>query len=117
MVLIKILMNLFISVKCGPFPCVVCKTTVESSRPVTKAQAAQLGVKEEDISDASRVCSTCWCKTLRTKCPLLSCSTASSKSKKLRHLPAKWKDLSPAMKETVSNELRKFYCFRSEVFL
>ena len=85
----------------------VCKTTVESSRPVTKAQATQLGVKEDDITENSRVCSTCWCKTLRTKCPLLSCSSAS-KSKKLRHLPAKWKELSVGLKEVLSNELRKY---------
>lgn len=92
-------------VKCGPHPCIVCKSTVESSRAVPKERAGQLGLKEEDLDDNSRVCNTCWCKTLRSKCPLLSCST-SSKGKKLRHLPLKWKDLAPPTKDALINELQ-----------
>jgi len=78
---------------------------VDRSRPINKANAVQLGVREDDILADSRVCQTCWCKTLKTKCQLLSCSTPG-KNKKLRHLPAKWKELSPGLKETLSNELQ-----------
>ena len=61
------------------------------------------------MTESSRVCNTCWCKTLRTKharCPLLSCST-SSKVKKLRHLPGKWVELSAHTRDILSSELRK----------
>ena len=97
-------------VKCGPHPCVVCKMTVESSRAVPKERAGQLGLKEEEVTENSRVCNNCWCKTLRSKCPLLSCSTAG-KGKKLRHLPHKWKELSQATKDNLIAELRKFILF------
>ena len=55
-----------------------------------------------------RVCNSCWCKTLRSRCPLLSCST-SNKGKKLRHLPLKWKELPAQTKDILINELRKFF--------
>uniref|UniRef100_T1JIR2 SANT domain-containing protein n=1 Tax=Strigamia maritima TaxID=126957 RepID=T1JIR2_STRMM len=48
----------------GPHPCAVCKTMLEhfgQSRPVTKGNCAQYGLREEDVTDESRVCSSCRC--------------------------------------------------------
>lgn len=84
----------------------VCKSTVESSRAVPKERAGQLGLVQEELDESSRVCNNCWCKTLARKCPLLSCST-SSKGKKLRHMPTKWKELPANTKETLAAEMRK----------
>merc|ERR1719195_1406209 len=55
------------AVKSGPHPCVMCKQIVEQSRAVSKAQAAQLGLKEEEITGEVRVCNKCWCNTLKKK--------------------------------------------------
>ena len=96
--------------KTGPHPCVVCKTVVDTSRPAQKVHAAQLGMKEEELTGDARVCNTCWCKTLKKKhsavCPVPTCTSNKVRSRgKLRHLPKKWGDLDKASKETVMNEL------------
>ena len=98
------------SVKSGPHPCVICKQIVDTSRAITKAQATQLGLKEEDIKDdSSRVCNKCWCSTLKKKhvCPVESCTSNKGRNRaKLRHLPSKWADLDSKSKEVIMAEFQ-----------
>jgi len=98
------------AVKTGPHPCVVCKAVVESSRPVQKVHAAQLGLREEELAAGdARVCTNCWCKTLKKKhaavCPVAACVKGRNRGK-LRSLPPKWNDLDKQNKDTIINELQ-----------
>ena len=97
------------SVKSGPHPCVICKQIVEQSRAVSKAQASQLGLKEEDVgSEGCRVCNKCWCNTLKKKhiCPVPSCTSSKRGNRaKLRHLPSKWGELDTKSRDTISQEM------------
>ena len=106
----RILIVHIFSVKSGPHPCVICKQIVEQSRAVSKAQAAQLGLKEEDVgSEGCRVCNKCWCNTLKKKhiCPVPSCTSSKGRNRaKLRHLPSKWADLDARSKETIMEEMQ-----------
>ncbi|XP_050443089.1 uncharacterized protein LOC126847091 isoform X3 [Adelges cooleyi] len=81
--------------------CAVCKAeNVACPRTLNPSDAAQYGVKPEDIKPGARVCNTCRCKVVRSQnrrviyCPLPSCPTVQSNSrrpvKRLRPLPAKW---------------------------
>ena len=105
----RILIVHIFSVKSGPHPCVICKQIVEQSRAVSKAQAAQLGLKEEDVgSEGCRVCNKCWCNTLKKKhiCPVPSCTSSKRGNRaKLRHLPSKWGELDTKSRDTISQEM------------
>lgn len=81
--------------------CAVCKAeNVACPRTLNPSDAAQYGIKPEDITPGARVCNTCRCKVVRSQnrrviyCPLPSCPTVQSTSrrpvKRLRPLPAKW---------------------------
>lgn len=81
--------------------CAVCKAeNVACPRTLNPSDAAQYGVKPEDIIPGARVCNTCRCKVVRSQnrrviyCPLPSCPTVQSNNrrpvKRLRPLPAKW---------------------------
>lgn len=98
------------AVRSGPHPCVMCKQIVEQSRAVSKAQASQLGLKEEDFSGEVRVCNKCWCNTLKKKhiCPVPSCTSSKGgrNRAKLRHLPSKWAELDSRNKETIMAEMQ-----------
>ena len=95
--------------KSGPHPCVSCKQIVETSRAVSKAQASQLGLCEEDVGEEGRVCNKCWCQTLKKKhiCQVPSCTSSKRPNRgKLRHLPSKWYDLDTRSKEIIMKELQ-----------
>ena len=88
----------------------MCKQIVEQSRAVSKAQAATLGLKEDELTGEVRVCSKCWCNTLKKKhiCPVgLGCSSSKGRNRaKLRHLPGKWAELDSRSKETIMTEMQ-----------
>ena len=97
--------------KSGPHPCVICKQIVDQSRAVSKSQASQLGLKEEDVGNGGevRVCNKCWCTSLKRKhiCPIPTCTSSKGRNRaKLRHLPSKWNDLDGKSKETIMSELQ-----------
>lgn len=102
----------------GIHTCAVCQSTVEGgnqSRPLSRSQASQYGIKEEQVLPGARVCNTCRCKAVRGRyvtCPLPGCpnlNNANTKNrvKRLRALPAKWLDLPPEIREPVVKEFRK----------
>lgn len=104
----------------GPHPCAICQTMVEAgnqSRPLSRSQASQYGLREEQVPQGARVCNTCRCKSVRgryTTCPLPGCpnlNSASSKTrvKRLRALPPKWNDLPPEIRDPIIQEFRKFF--------
>ena len=95
--------------KSGPHPCVSCKQIVETSRAVSKGQAGQLGLCEDDVGEEGRVCNKCWCQTLKKKhiCQVPSCTSSKRPNRgKLRHLPSKWYDLDSRSKEIIMKELQ-----------
>ena len=102
-----------IAVKSGPHQCNVCKSTVESSRPVsTKNLAFLLNLSESDIGTETRVCNPCFMKAQRKKgnssCPIPVCTSTKGRMKgRLRHMPNKLKDLPKEARETINNEFRK----------
>lgn len=94
--------------------CAVCKAeNVACPRTLNPSDAAQYGVKPEDITPGARVCNTCRCKVVRSQnrrviyCPLPSCPTVQSNSrrpvKRLRPLPAKWN----TAQDIIASEFRK----------
>ena len=111
------------SVKTGPHTCSVCKTTVDKSRLVNQKSLAQiLGLREDEIGGGSgnggsdspppRVCNPCYVKAQKKKhghCPMPTCTSTRGRNKgRLRHMPAKWIDLSKDIQEMIANELRMF---------
>lgn len=94
--------------------CAVCKAeNVACPRTLNPSDAAQYGVKPEDIIPGARVCNTCRCKVVRSQnrrviyCPLPSCPTVQSNNrrpvKRLRPLPAKWN----TAQDIIASEFRK----------
>jgi len=97
------------AVKSGPHPCVICNQICEQTRAVSRAQASQLGLKEEELTGEARVCSKCWCNTLKKKhiCPVPLCTSSKGRNRaKLRHLPGKWQDLDAKSKGIIMGELQ-----------
>lgn len=101
----------------GPHTCTVCQNMVEGgghSRALSRSQASQYGLREDQIAPGARVCNTCRCKAVRgryTACPLPGCpnlNNASSKTrvKRLRALPPKWFDLPPEIRDPVMQEFQ-----------
>lgn len=101
--------------------CAVCKAeNVACPRTLNPSDAAQYGVKPEDILPGARVCNTCRCKVVRSQnrrviyCPLPSCPTVQTNNrrpvKRLRPLPAKWN----TAQDIIASEFRKlivYHCF------
>ena len=110
----------------GPHLCAVCQTTIETgtqSRPLSRSQASQYGLREDQIHIGARVCNTCRSKTGRgryTSCPLPACPNSNNNSnagtkqrvKRLRALPPKWNDLPTEIRESIIQEFRKLLFFK-----
>ena len=100
--------------KSAPHQCNVCKSLVETSRPITtKTFASLLGLSDSDVGSDSRVCNPCFMKAQRKKgnnnCPIPTCNSARGKVKgRLRHMPNKLSGLSRDARDTINNEFRKF---------
>ena len=104
------------TVKSGPHSCILCKATVDKSRPVNKSLALLYGLRDEDIGsgpDSPRVCNPCYIKAQRKKhghCPIPTCTSTKGRNKgRLRHMPGKWTDMPKDIREAIANELRKYY--------
>ena len=99
--------------KSAPHQCNVCKSLVETSRPITtKTFASLLGLSDSDVGSDSRVCNPCFMKAQRKKgnnnCPIPTCNSARGKVKgRLRHMPNKLSGLSRDARDTINNEFRK----------
>ncbi|EEB13721.1 hypothetical protein Phum_PHUM254210 [Pediculus humanus corporis] len=98
--------------KGGSHPCVVCKATIETfthSRPLPQTHASEYGLAESDIPPGGRVCNTCRCKAVRsrcTTCPLPTCPNSKGRIKRLRALPSKWSELSAEVKDPIIAEFQ-----------
>lgn len=96
--------------KSAPHQCNVCKSLVETSRPITtKTFASLLGLSDSDVGSDSRVCNPCFMKAQRKKgnnnCPIPTCNSARGKVKgRLRHMPNKLSGLSRDARDTINNE-------------
>ncbi|XP_053376289.1 nuclear receptor corepressor 1-like isoform X2 [Mercenaria mercenaria] len=96
----------------GVHPCAICKTQLEHyglSRPLTTKNCELYGIIQSDLTPEMRVCSNCWCKSVRrryTQCPVPSCKTPKRKVKRLRPLPTKWADLTAELKEPIMKDLQ-----------
>lgn len=95
----------------------VCKSVIETfthSRPLPRSQAPEYGLSENDIPSGGRVCNTCRCKAVRsrcTTCPMPTCPNAKGRVKRLRALPSKWSELPSEVKDPIIAEFRKFFYF------
>ncbi|KAK6640723.1 hypothetical protein RUM44_012420 [Polyplax serrata] len=98
--------------KGGSHPCVVCKAIIETfthSRPLPRSHASEYGLSEDDIPPGGRVCNTCRCKAVRsrcTTCPIPTCPNAKGRVKRLRGLPSKWSELSAELKDPIIAEFQ-----------
>ncbi|XP_034945061.1 uncharacterized protein Smr isoform X3 [Chelonus insularis] len=101
----------------GPHSCAICQSVVEGgshSRALSRSQAFQYGLREEQVQPGARVCNTCRCKAVRgryTACPLPGCpnvNNANSKTrvKRLRALPPKWLELPPEIWDSAVQEFQ-----------
>ncbi|XP_028174693.1 flocculation protein FLO11-like [Ostrinia furnacalis] len=86
--------------------CAVCGAP-NATRTVSRARAAHYGLQEE--AAGARVCEPCHCRCVRsryTRCPVPTCPGPRVRAKRLRHLPPRWHDLSPALKRPLLEELQ-----------
>ncbi|XP_023222534.1 nuclear receptor corepressor 1-like [Centruroides sculpturatus] len=93
----------------GVHPCAVCKIELENfgqSRPLTKSNCDQYGIKENELTTETRVCSSCRFKSVRRRCPIPTCKTPKRKVKRLRPLPSKWSEVSAEVREPIIAELQ-----------
>lgn len=93
----------------GVHPCAVCKIELENfgqSRPLTKSNCDQYGIKENELTAETRVCSSCRFKSVRRRCPIPTCKTPKRKVKRLRPLPSKWSEVTVDVKESIIAELQ-----------
>ncbi|XP_011313369.1 nuclear receptor corepressor 1 isoform X2 [Fopius arisanus] len=101
----------------GPHACAICQNVVEGgsqSRALSRSQASQYGLREDQVQPGARVCNTCRCKAVRgryTACPLPGCpnvNNANNKTrvKRLRALPPKWMELPPEIRDPVIQEFQ-----------
>jgi hypothetical protein len=82
------------------------------SRPISRSQAAQFGLNENDIQSGDRVCTNCRCKSVRkrykaTQCPIPTCPAKRARIKRLRSLPAKWTEIPEDRREAIIAKYRK----------
>ncbi|XP_063982207.1 nuclear receptor corepressor 2 isoform X2 [Diachasmimorpha longicaudata] len=101
----------------GPHACAICQNVVEGgnqSRALSRSQASQYGLREDQVQSGARVCNTCRCKAVRgryTACPLPGCpnvNNANNKTrvKRLRALPPKWMELPSEIRDPVIQEFQ-----------
>ncbi|XP_066149114.1 uncharacterized protein Smr [Euwallacea fornicatus] len=92
--------------------CAVCNSQLGPqlhSRPLQPSQAAQYGLREDQVAPNSRVCNTCRCKCVRsryTHCPLSTCPNARGRVKRLRSFPYRLQDLPPDVRDPILVEFR-----------
>ena len=106
---------LFADKPVGTQPCILCKQQVDGvtqSRLLPRSQAAQYGLREDEVPAGARVCTPCRCKAVRSRyvhCPLPSCPNAKGRVKRVRPFPAKWAELSAEQRDPIVAEFRE-YC-------
>ncbi|KAL1502524.1 hypothetical protein ABEB36_007656 [Hypothenemus hampei] len=92
--------------------CAVCNAQLGPqlhSRPLQPSQAAQYGLREDQVPNNSRVCNTCRCKSVRsryTHCPIPTCPNARGRVKRLRSFPYRLQDLPSDVRDSILAEFR-----------
>lgn len=74
-------------------------------------QAFQYGLKEKDIPVGARVCNSCRCKSVRSRCmvcPIPTCPNGKTAVKRLRTIAWERWDYVQTILESMLRELRKF---------
>ncbi|KAK3919063.1 Nuclear receptor corepressor 1 [Frankliniella fusca] len=96
----------------GTQPCILCKQQVDGmsqSRLLPRSQAAQYGLREDEVLPGARVCNPCRCKAVRSRyvhCPLPSCPNAKGRVKRVRPFPPKWADLPAEQRDPIIAEFQ-----------
>lgn len=93
----------------GP-PCCVCKIPIKNmakSRPVTDSNCHLYAIPVAELSESTRVCSTCRLEFngARKQCPVPSCKTPRRSVRRLRSLPLQWQEMNPDLRRAYSEML------------
>lgn len=91
-------------------PCFVCKEEqCPRTRPLEKGRGIQYGIPEDAIPPGARVCNTCQCKSVRsrcTSCPLPTCPNPKDRVKRFRNLPPRLFELAPEIRDPIIQEFQ-----------
>ncbi|KAJ6635190.1 hypothetical protein Bhyg_13774, partial [Pseudolycoriella hygida] len=92
-------------------PCFVCKEEVcMRTRPLEKGRGQQYGIPDEQIPPGARVCSSCQCKSVRTRyasCPLPTCPNPKDhRVKRFRNLPPRLFELAAEIRDPLIQEFQ-----------